>query len=61
MVWIVTYQDEKKGHWNWMKDSDTAINNSELHEWVEIGDNAGDDPGNVKDVKDRDGDETGGQ
>ena len=44
-----------------MKDSDTAINNSELHERVEIGDNAGDDPGNVEDVKDRDGDETGGQ
>ena len=44
-----------------MEDSNTAVDNPELSVLVEVGHDAGDDPGDVQDVEDRNGDEGGGE
>ena len=44
-----------------MEDSNTAVDNPELSVLVEVGYDAGDDPGDVQDVEDRNGDEGGGE
>ena len=44
-----------------MEDPNAAVDNPELGVLVEVGHDAGDDPGDVQNVEDRDGDEGGGQ
>ena len=44
-----------------MEDSNAAVDNPELGVLVEVGHDAGDDPGDVQDVEDRNGDEGGGE
>ena len=44
-----------------MEDSNTAVDNPELSVLVEVGHDAGDDPGDVQDVEDRNGNEGGGE
>ena len=44
-----------------MKYSNTAEDNPELREGVEVGDDAGDDPGHVENIKNRDSDQAGGE
>ena len=42
-----------------VEDPNTAVDDPELLVDVEVGDDARDDPGNVEDVQDRDGDQAG--
>ena len=44
-----------------MEDSNAAVDNPELGVLVEVGHDAGDDPGDVQYVEDRDGDQGGRQ
>ena len=44
-----------------MEDPNTAVDNPELGVLVEVGHDAGDDPGDVQNVEDRDGDQGGGE
>ena len=44
-----------------MEDSNTAVDNPELSVLVQVGHDAGDDPSDVQDVEDRNGDEGGGE
>ena len=44
-----------------MEDPNAAVDNPELGVLVEVGHDAGDDPGDVQDVEDRNGDEGGGE
>ena len=44
-----------------VEDPHTAVDDPELLVDVEVGDDARDDPGDVKDVQDRDGDQAGGE
>ena len=44
-----------------MEDPNAAVDNPELGILVEVGHDAGDDPSDVQDVEDRNGDEGGGE
>ena len=48
---LPTYQNEQEGHCHVVEDAHAAVNDPELLVDVEVGNDARDDPGDVKDVQ----------